>query len=301
MTDEGKGIGCAGAFLRKEGLVNVMKLHYVKANPSGNMTIIVLDPVEAEYRSRLANILLRPDCVGAEQVAYLTKKDENNLHIDMMGGEFCGNASRSAAAYALMLTGRMEGEYTVSCSGCSAELQAQAKKRSDGGYDAYIDMPLPSAVHAVIIDVNDMPRRFFRVELPGIVHFVCFASSADIAQKQLFWQAVLDYVSDEHLEAFGLDLFDPADLRMIPAVYVSLTDTLYWEQSCGSGSAAVAAALACVSKKNISCVLQQPGGKIEIAAVVGGDEQVLQNLYIGGLVTFEDMKEIDIPLSMLQA
>ena len=48
-------------------------------------------------------------------------------------------------------------------------------KRSDGAYDAYIEMPLPLSVEAVLLDVGGMPSRFFRVELPGIVHFVHFA------------------------------------------------------------------------------------------------------------------------------
>ncbi len=273
-----------------------MKVRYVKADPSGNTTILVLDPVEPRLRSVLAVKLLQPDCVGAEQVAYLAEEAERTIRVDMMGGEFCGNASRSAAAYALMAKGGKEGEYGISCSGCCTMLPAQVKKRPDGTYDAYIEMPLPESVCAVIIDVGGMPRRFFRVELPGIVHFVHFASENDMNHKETFWQAVRNYASDEPLRAIGLVLFNPVNLQMIPAVFVAATDTLYWEQSCGSGSAAVAAALACVGKKNVSCTIRQPGGTIAIAADVAGEDKELQRIYIGGPVTFEEVKEIEVDL-----
>lgn len=273
-----------------------MKLQYIKANPSGNTTIFVLSHIAPERQSALAASLLKDERIDAEQVAYLSDVQKEPLRIDMMGGEFCGNASRSAAAYALALAGGEEGEYAVSCSGCEHVLQAQAKKRPDGMYDAYIEMPLPKTVEAVILDVNGMPSRFFRVELPGIVHFVHFASEAEMAYKDLFWNALQDYVSDEELDAFGLILFDPAHLHMIPAVYVTATDTLYWEQSCGSGSAAVAAALACVGKKDVSCTIHQPGGAITIAAAVEGEDKELQRIFIGGPVSFGPLQEIDISL-----
>ena len=72
---------------------------------------------------------------------------------------------------------------------------------------------------------------------------------------------------------------------MIPAVYVTATDTLYWENSCGSGSAAVAAALACMGKKDVSCTIHQPGGTIDIMAHV--EDGQLRRIVIGGPVGFE--------------
>ena len=276
-----------------------MNIQYIKADPSGNTTIFVLNPVDPALRSSLANVLLQPDCVGAEQVAYLSHRPGEVVRVDMMGGEFCGNASRSAAAYMLMSEGKEKGEYAVSCSGCAEILQANAAKRADGTYDAYIEMPRPSAVEAVIVDVGGMPGRFFRVELPGIVHFVHFMPAGSMDHKERLWQAVQDYVTggEAHMpEAYGLVLFDPASLRMVPAVYVAATDTLYWEQSCGSGSAAVAAALACVGKKDVSCTIRQPGGVISIAAAVGGEEKELQRIFIGGPVSFSGKEEIDISI-----
>lgn len=270
-----------------------MDIRYIKADPSGNTTIFVLNPIAPAQRSTLAATLLSSDCIGAEQVGYLTMAQDEPIRVDMMGGEFCGNASRSAAAYVLMCSGKKEGDYAVSCSGCDHVLQAHAVQREDNLYDAYIEMPLPLAVEAVLMDVGGLPSRFFRVDLPGIVHFVHFVDDIALADKQMFWQTVQDYVSDEMLEAYGLILFSPKQLQMIPAVYVTATDTLYWENSCGSGSAAVAAALACMGKKDVSCTIRQPGGSISIMAHVTEDQ--LQRIIIGGPVAFDREQQITLP------
>lgn len=269
-----------------------MDIRYIKADPSGNTTIFVLSQTVPAQRSALAAKLLRPDCIGAEQVGYLTMAQDKTIRVDMMGGEFCGNASRSAAAYALMRSGKTEGDYAVSCSGCDHVLQAHAVQREKNKYDAYIEMPLPLAVEAILMDVGGMPSRFFRVSLPGIVHFVHFVDDIALADREIFWQAVQDYAAEEALEAYGLILFSPKQLQMIPAVYVTATDTLYWENSCGSGSAAVAAALACMGKKDVSCTIHQPGGTIDIMAHV--EDGQLCRIVIGGPVVFGEEQQITL-------
>lgn len=260
-------------------------IHYIKADPSGNTTIFVLDDIEPSQRAALAAQLLRT--VGAEQVGYLQRLSQTKLSVHMMGGEFCGNASRSAAALALARDGGEAGDYEILCSGCGQPLAAHAEKRPDGVYMASIVMPMPTAVDAVIIDTGGMPGRFFRVTLPGIVHFVHFVDDMEHADKDMFWQSVYDYAKDEDYEAFGLVLFAPKTLSMVPAVYVAGTDTLYWEQSCGSGSAAVTAALACLGKQTVQCTVHQPGGDIAIYGAVDGGE--LKEIQIGGPVTFEGL------------
>ena len=101
------------------------KIHYVKADPSGNTTILVLDAIPKQEHASLAARLLQPEYVGAEQVGFLTWPDNDaDIRLDMMGDEFCGNASRSAAAYLLSRSGQDHGEYRVSCSGCNKILKA---------------------------------------------------------------------------------------------------------------------------------------------------------------------------------
>lgn len=269
-------------------------IDYVLADPSGNTTILVLNPVDSAERGTVSTQLLQPACVGAEQVGFLTMDASagGNLRVDMMGGEFCGNASRSAAAYAAMKRGRERDELFVSCSGCATRLKATVQQKTENSYDATIEMPLPTTIDAVIISVDHTPRRFFRVVLPGIVHFLYVAKGATQVHRDDFWQAVRNFAVGENYEAFGLILFDPTTQDMVPAVYVRGTDTLYWEQSCGSGSAAVAAALACMGRRNTSLRLNQPGGIITAQAAVHGSD--IQNVTIGGTVTLGNVRSVAV-------
>ncbi|WP_296902583.1 hypothetical protein [uncultured Megasphaera sp.] len=271
----------------------MMTIDYLVADPSGNTTILVLTPVAKEQHSSLAAKLLALPELDAEQVGYLTVEEGKTLRVDMMGGEFCGNASRSAAAYALSCSGEDVGAYDVSCSGCEAVLQAKAASRGDGVYDAFIEMPYPDDVSGILLDVDDFPSRFFRVDLPGITHFVHFVPSLAGIDKEKYWNILKDYVGDEVLPAYGLVLCCTQEQAMIPAVYVRGTDTLYWEKSCGSGSAAVAAALACTTRKNVATHLKQPGGTIAIAAKVD-EKGNLQQIFIGGPVRLGKVRSVNI-------
>ena len=260
-----------------------MKLDYLLADPSGNKTILVLTPVPKEQHSTLAAQLLARSDIDAEQVGYVTCVEGKTLRVDMMGGEFCGNASRAAAAYALSCDGKEQGVYGVSCSGCDEILPVKVNHKGGGDYEAFIEMPYPDGVGALLVDVDGQPARFFRVDLPGITHFVHFIETFDGLDKDVYWQALKDYVDGEDFPAYGLILCDSKTQEMVPAVYVSQTDTLYWENSCGSGSAAVAAALACTTRKRVAAYLKQPGGTIAIAASVD-DEGNLQQILMGGAV-----------------
>ena len=265
----------------------IQEIHYVKADPSGNTTILVLDEIPPSEHAAIAERLLQPDCVGAEQVAFLSPSNQGaQIRLDMMGGEVCGNASRSAAAYLLSQSGAEAGEYMISCSGCSAPLQARVQRgEEDQVYDASIDMPLPKKMDTVSLDVGSTAFRFYRVALPGIVHFVHFTTALKNLDRDQIWKAVYNFASTFHYEAFGLDLVDRKTLTMIPAVYVTATKTLYWEQSCGSGSAATAAALSQLCGHEIACEIRQPGGMITIEAAVSDGE--IKKIHIGGPVRLE--------------
>ena len=269
------------------------EIHYVKADPSGNTTILVLDAVPKQEHASLAARLLQPECVGAEQVGFLTWPDkEADVRLDMMGGEFCGNASRSAAAYLLSRSGQDHGEYRVSCSGCNKILKAVVVRDEDELYDASIEVPLPRKMDIVSLTDNDITYRFYQIELPGIMHFVHFTPSIKTIDKNALWRAVYQYASIRHYEAFGMNLVDRKTLTMIPAVYVAGTDTLYWEKSCGSGSAATAAALAHLCGHNIACEIRQPGGSITIEASY--TDQSVKHISIGGPVRIETEQSVCI-------
>ena len=73
-----------------------MKVRTMQADPSGNVTLYVLDPVPQKDRKELNRQLLTLH-PSVEQAGCLSIK-EGQPQVEMMGGEFCGNANRSAGA-----------------------------------------------------------------------------------------------------------------------------------------------------------------------------------------------------------
>lgn len=89
-----------------------MNISYTKIDPAGNITVIVDSFVPREQQSRVASELMKRD-VTVEQVGFLEKPDDPccAVRLQMMGGEFCGNASLSAAAVIFSRAGLAEGLY----------------------------------------------------------------------------------------------------------------------------------------------------------------------------------------------
>ena len=77
-------------------------------------------------------------------------------------------------------------------------------------------------------------------------------------------------------DGLGLMLLDEAAETLTPLVYIPCGDTLYWEHSCASGSAATANYLASLKEEKVFCSFQEPGGVIRVSAAPGG-EIVLYN------------------------
>lgn len=90
-----------------------MKREYEVAvlDPAGNVTAIVLSDVQAAERARIAAQLLRLPELRIEQAAFLTApRCGGEIRLEMMGGEFCGNALRCAGFYHALRTPARRGK-----------------------------------------------------------------------------------------------------------------------------------------------------------------------------------------------
>lgn len=271
-----------------------MELKVIKADPSGNQTIFVLDPVPQAQRAKVNAALLALD-PKAEQVGCLQLSD-HAAQLEMMGGEFCGNATRSAGAYALRKLGEKEGMFSVSCSGCPHPLTVTTKKVRNNVYEANVRLDAPLTMEKFSLSYERESITCDKVVLPGIEHYVYFTLNLDaIDKKQLFHSLQQELSRYPQIPAYGLMLVETGTFRMIPAIYVTATGTLYWENSCGSGSAAVAAALAKQQGRSIATTLLEPGGKINIEAVY--KDGAVQEITIGGPVKFEEEKTVALQIS----
>ena len=254
-----------------------MDLSFQAADPAGNITLLVTTPVPPQDYPAVAARLLSIRELDAEQVGFLVPpQGEGALRLEMMGGEFCGNALRCAGFYYALQTGRRrEGRFPIEISGCAEALSVQVNPLTS---QVSVQMPLPEQVEACTF--LDTPAR--AVRLPGIVHAVSFLPPT---REEADLRAALSALAQAHgVPAAGVMFWDRQDSRLTPAVYVQGTDSLYFERSCASGSTAVAAchALSAPRDGRSQLTLHQPGGEIHTSAVLRGGR--LTQLTIGGPV-----------------
>ncbi|MEG1917831.1 MAG: hypothetical protein RR092_04150 [Oscillospiraceae bacterium] len=243
-----------------------MELHYQSFDPTKNITLLVETPVPRALHAPVARALLARDPSG-EQVGFLEPptRPGARLHLQMMGGEFCGNASLSAAAHCGEADGLRPGdsaEIPLEVSGSDGLVLCQITCVEDGVFRGTVAMPLPDRLDTVAVTESlSCPAVFF----PGIVHCIVPADALTAARAEALIRPLCARL---HAEALGLLLLN--DTGFTPLVYVASTDTAVWESGCGSGSAAIGASLCAQSQATQTVSLTQPGGSIAVSAVWDG-------------------------------
>lgn len=230
-------------------------LSFYKISPTENMTVLVTDPVPRADQSSLASRLMAYDSIGAEQVGFIEPAENPaaRARLQMMGGEFCGNAAMSLAAVLAHEAGLTEGDFTLEVSGCPEPVTCRLESGPDG-MTGTVSMPLPERLDAV----ENYPAVF----LPGIVHLI--APASDFPRKdeaEVFLRRVCETLDTDA----GLMLFNEAAMTMTPCVHVRGTDSAVWERGCASGTAALGAYLA--ARDGVSEIrVRQPGGSMTARA-----------------------------------
>ena len=230
---------------------------YSLLDPTGNVTILVESPIAESEQARLAQqlMLLEPD---AEQVGFVTQADDG-VFLRMAGGEFCGNATMSAALLYLLRNGRPEEMVTVHVCGTPEPIAVNVDAIAEGIWRGTVKMPSPLA-----IDYECFPggERLPVVRFPGISHVILLQQIPRDKAPALapVWCEALE------ADAVGLLFLDQEMSSMTPLVYVPAAQTLCWEKSCASGTTAVCAYLAEQKSAPCSICLFQPGGELQADA-----------------------------------
>lgn len=250
-----------------------MKIHYL--NPSGNITAIVVGADESE-RAAITDHILSSGL--AEQVGYeadcINDADACLGRLQMMGGEFCGNASR-AYAYLKLLETADAGVHDVQIEISGVDSAVNVHVDLDAG-SAYTDMPLPYE----ITDYTYSGAIYPLVRMAGIDHLlVCDREpDADFAKG-----AIGSLRKAYNPEACGIQ-FLTDDFNMTPYVYVRDSNSIVAESSCGSGSVAAAYYMALTDKRE-EYTLVQPGGTITVR-VIRDPSGEIAHCYMGGSIDF---------------
>jgi diaminopimelate epimerase len=264
-----------------------MKYDLLMADPAKNITAFVLNPVPAEARPALSAAILTDPALGAEQAAFVIppgREGNRRWRLEMMGGEFCGNAARSFGLYVAGKTG-LRGRHTVVIESSGAAAPIPVRVDTETGR-AEAEIPAPRSVTALNFGGRALPVCVFE----GITHVL--APDLEPAMESFFAiKAAFERDAPSLPGAFGV-LFagtfaGDADDAMTPVVYVYGTDSLVFESSCGSGSAALAV---CKSRPlddgEARYRISQPGGIIEARVVKRAGAVV--SVTIGGTVTLRE-------------
>jgi diaminopimelate epimerase len=267
-----------------------MKYNLLIADPAKNITVFVLDPVPAEDRAALVAAILSDPALGAEQAAFAVppgREGNRCWRLEMMGGEFCGNAARSFGLYVAGKTG-LRGRHTVAIESSGASAPIPVRVDTEAGR-AEAEIPGPRSVTALDFEGRALPVCVFE----GITHVLAPDLRPD---RESFFaiKAAFERNSPSLPGAFGVMFAGPPaapaseDDAMTPAVYVYGTDSLVFESSCGSGSAALAV---CKSRPlddgEARYRIRQPGGVIEVRVLKRAGAVV--SVAIGGPVTLGEL------------
>ena len=230
-------------------------IRYVTLDPTGNITCLVLDEVEEDDRARVTSALMS----RCEQVGYLQKPHNSAAvaRLQMMGGEFCGNASMAAASFIAREAGCKEKtEIQLEVSGAKGVLSCTVTPLSDDVWEGTVAMP--PVLEMMSFRLNEYNMVLVRLE--GIAHLILPDHSVDRSEAEALIRSAARILPDPSV---GLLQWNSRTKYMKPLVFVRKSDTLVWETGCGSGSTAIGAWLASSHENGVfRPEIHQPGGTI---------------------------------------
>ena len=251
-------------------------IRYAILDPTGNLTALVEDPVPPVRQPAVAAQLMRLH-PAVEQVGFVRPAAAEDGPVDfalrMAGGEFCGNAAMSAAALWAVRRGPSAlPTQTLSLRVSGAAQPVRVRLQSTGEGTAFRGgVCMPPALEIARRDfVHGTVRgRLPLVRMEGISHVIVersspfFALKADRAAAE---RAVRDWCAALGCDGLGLMFLDgeTGAHRLTPLVYVPAGETVFWENSCASGSAAAGMYLADRLKTAVRLSLREPGGILTV-------------------------------------
>lgn len=261
-----------------------MKYKYSIYRPSGNDTALISQLVHDTELKKKINDVIQKKHSNVEQVGFVGKI-EDEYFLEMAGGEFCGNATRSTIHY--FLNGK-PGSMVINASGTNKKLKGGINP--DG--KVWVEMPINNDLSKVsTID------GYRVVEMDGITHVVTPKESLDEPPNALKEKAL------SILNALNLTKTAPASgvmfttktengYKIDPVVWVQSLETLYYETACGSGTTAVGLNESINQNSSLSLDITQPSG-MDITITIDKNNTEFIGATITGTVQLLD-KDLEI-------
>ena len=231
-----------------------MKIEYYLADPAGNITALVICPPVPDLKMTARKIMEENRSV--EQVGFADFSGDD-IKLRMSGDEFCGNATMSVAALKHLISGKSgELNTAVSVFGTPEPIKVNVNLK-DGYYNCRCAVGKPEKTDNIRFTAGDKEYDFPIVSFSGITHIVADDTLGEQAAAEVI-RGLADRLS---VKALGIMMLSSDKKHLKPLVYVKSTDTLFFENSCASGSCAVAAVVCPAGEKT---ELIQPGGIIGV-------------------------------------
>ncbi|WP_236146631.1 diaminopimelate epimerase [Paenibacillus xylanilyticus] len=279
------------------------EIEFIKFNPTQNMTVLVKTSHPAEEYQHIASSIMSYDHVYAEQVGFIVPTLQRGAaaRLQMAGGEFCGNACMALAAYLASeqeLGSRDYTELLLEVSGTEQLITCQVRKQLNE-YFCQVNMPIPRQIERQTITYEGFDQDMIIVRYEEFIHIVVEVDGFDdgIRTRAQNLARLLGLTLGDKL--IGILLFNPLSEELAPLIYVPGLDSLIWERGCGSGTASLGAYLAWKTGREITALIKQPGGSINVVARF--DEHGLGSIHIEGSVgivaqgtAFIDVQQMDM-------
>ena len=266
---------------------------FYKMSPSGNTTVLIKnkDSMDARYRALISNKILDPLHLGGEQVGVVSYLEDGTPRLDMMGGEFCGNATRSVLALllfedskSLKSIGENHWECHLSVSGVNEKVKGECFKEGSK-INTKVYLSTKNHVEEKLLD----GYKVFVAYLSGITHVILNEPHFKFRKDNYveFSKHVRDSLELQNESAVGLIFVQKNDNGVFidPVVWVRDTDSTYYETACGSGTAAFGIVSALNNKRDFKERIYQPSKKsIELEVRLSSDALYVESVSIGGIV-----------------
>ncbi len=246
------------------------ELDFIKFNPTQNMTILIKTNYPIEMHKHIASKIMSYDSVHAEQVGFIQKPINNEAaaHLQMAGGEFCGNACMALAALIASEKGLKQNNLTeiiLGVSGTDKLILCQVKRNLEV-YHCQVTMPIPKKIEQRKIKYDGSDLDIVIVRYREFIHIVIEVDDFDetVREKAQSLAKLLGVTLGINL--IGVLLYKSKSDELAPLIYVPHLDSMVWERGCGSGTASLGAYLAWKNKGKIAVKIRQPGGFINVVA-----------------------------------
>lgn len=253
--------------------------------PGGNDQLLIEGVIRKEKRRKINDAMIKK-FPNVEQVSFYNYDKENNTAVlELAGGEFCGNATRSLAY--LLLQGK-KGKLQIKVSGTTQSLDAGVRIPKT----AYAQMPINQ-----IQPLKQLSKNLFQVNLQGIIHLI-YTNQPKVKTDEALKRFAFKLLQKENLvysvPAAGVMFLKQYKnyISLKPIVWVRDIETLLFETACASGTAAVGIWKAFVTNNaNKTIDVLQPTGKI-IKACVKKNKKNSFEVFIDGQI--ETIKETEV-------